>query len=107
MYGQTETACLATMGTYDECSGSAGRCIPLGLLELVDDSDNPVASGEVGEITLKGPMVFKAYWNLERDNALTFRNGRHNKSQKNKHLPMTKFQNHKQKKHHFTSVWNF
>lgn len=77
MYGQTETACLATFGTYDECPGSAGRCIPLGLLELVDDSDNPVASGEVGEITLKGPMVFKGYWNLEADTALTFRNGRH------------------------------
>lgn len=77
MYGQTETSCLATMGTYDDCPGSAGRPIPLGLVELVDEEDNPVSTGQVGEITLKGPMVFKGYWNLAKDNARTFRNGRH------------------------------
>jgi long-chain acyl-CoA synthetase len=31
----------------------------------------------VGEITLKGPMVFKGYWGLDEDNAYTFRDGRH------------------------------
>ena len=77
MYGQTETSCLTAMGRYDDCPGSAGRPIPLGLVELVDDADVPVAKGEVGEITLRGPMVFKGYWNLEEDNAQTFRNGRH------------------------------
>ena len=77
MYGQTETSCLTTMGRYDDCPGSAGRPIPLGLVELVDEADEPVPAGEVGEITLQGPMVFKGYWNLEADNAQTFRNGRH------------------------------
>lgn len=77
MYGQTETSCLASMGRYDDRPGSAGRPIPLGVVELVDDADNPVATGQVGEITLKGPMVFKGYWNLDADNAHTFRNGRH------------------------------
>jgi long-chain acyl-CoA synthetase len=77
MYGQTETSCLATMGRYDDCPGSAGRPIPLGLVELVDDTDEPMPVGEVGEITLTGPMVFKGYWNLDEDNAQTFRNGRH------------------------------
>ena len=77
MYGQTETSCLTTMGRYDDCPGSAGRPIPLGLVELVDDADKPVATGEVGEITLQGPMVFKGYWNLDADNAHAFRNGRH------------------------------
>jgi long-chain acyl-CoA synthetase len=77
MYGQTETSCLTSMGPYDDCPGSAGRPIPLGLVELVDESDVPVPTGEVGEITLRGPMVFKGYWELDEDNAHTFRNGRH------------------------------
>jgi acyl-CoA synthetase (AMP-forming)/AMP-acid ligase II len=77
MYGQTETSCLTTMGRYDDRPGSAGRPIPLGLVELVDEADKPVATGQVGEITLKGPMVFKGYWELDEDNAHTFRNGRH------------------------------
>ena len=33
--------------------------------------------GAVGEITIKGPMVFKGYWNLAEDNAHTFRDGWH------------------------------
>ena len=77
MYGQTETSCLATMGRYDDRPGSAGRPIPLGLVALMDDGGHPVATDQVGEITLKGPMVFKGYWNLDEDNAQTFRNGRH------------------------------
>ncbi len=77
MYGQTETSCLASMGRYDDRPGSAGRPIPLGLVALVDEADNPVPTGEVGEITLTGPMVFKGYWNLKADNLHTFRNGRH------------------------------
>jgi long-chain acyl-CoA synthetase len=49
----------------------------LGDVKLVDDSDEPVAVGNVGEITLKGPMVFKGYWGLEEDNRYTFREGWH------------------------------
>lgn len=77
MYGQTETSCLASMGRYDDRPGSAGKPIPLGMVELVDDADEPVPTGQVGEITLRGPMVFKGYWNLEEDNAYVFRNDRH------------------------------
>jgi long-chain acyl-CoA synthetase len=77
MYGQTETSLITSMGRYDDRPGSAGRPIPLGLVELVDEADHPVPTGEVGEITLKGPMVFKGYWHQDQDNAHTFRNGRH------------------------------
>ncbi len=76
-YGQTETSCLTTIGAYNDRPGAAGRPIMLGDVSLVDDSDAPVAVGETGEITLKGPMVFKGYWGLQEDNAHTFRNGRH------------------------------
>ena len=77
MYGQTETSCLASIGKYDDCPGSAGKTIMLGDIKLVDDFDQPVASGKVGEIALKGPMVFQGYWGLEEDNRYTFRDGWH------------------------------
>lgn len=77
MYGQTETSCLATMGRYDERPGSAGQIISLADVKLVDEHDRPVPSGTVGEITVKGPMVFQGYWGLPKDNAYTFRDGWH------------------------------
>ena len=77
MYGQTETSCLASIGKYDDCPGSAGKIIMLGEVQLVDDFDQPVAPGNVGEITLRGPMVFQGYWGLEDDNSYTFRDGWH------------------------------
>jgi len=77
MYGQTETSCLATIGKYNDRPGSAGKAIMLGDVQLVDEHDQSVAVGEVGEITVRGPMVFKGYWGLPEDNAYTFREGRH------------------------------
>ncbi|MEJ2639663.1 MAG: AMP-binding protein [Desulfosarcinaceae bacterium] len=77
MFGQTETSCLATMAPYDDCPGSAGRVVPMAQVTLLDDRDRPVAPGETGEIAVRGPMVFKGYWNLPEDNAQTFRNGWH------------------------------
>ena len=75
MYGQTETSAIATMGRYSDRPGSAGRTIPLGDVRLVDDDDNPVAMGEVGEIAVKGPMVFNEYINLPEDTAHALRGG--------------------------------
>ncbi len=77
MYGQTETSCVATLSAYNDKPGSAGRPIPLAEVRLVDDYDRPVALGEVGEIVMKGPMVFKGYWNLPEENEYTFREGWH------------------------------
>jgi long-chain acyl-CoA synthetase len=77
MYGQTETSCLATLGKYSDRPGSAGKTIALAEVMLVDDYDRPVATGQTGEIVMKGPMVFKGYWNLPEDNKRTFRQGWH------------------------------
>lgn len=77
MYGQTETSSLATCACYSEKPGSAGRMLPLADVRILDDYDSPVASGAVGEITVRGPMVFKGYWALPEDNEYTFREGRH------------------------------
>ena len=77
MYGQTETSCLASLGPYNDRPGSAGKMIQLGEVRLVDDYDRSVSEGQVGEITMRGPMVFRGYWNLPDDNAHTFREGWH------------------------------
>jgi long-chain acyl-CoA synthetase len=77
IYGQTETTGLATFGRYNDRPGSAGKMIQLGEISLVDDYDRPVSAGQVGEITMKGPMIFKGYWNLPADNEYIFREGRH------------------------------
>jgi long-chain acyl-CoA synthetase len=77
MYGQTETSCVATFGRYDEKPGSAGRMIHLAEVRVVDDYDRPVLTGQVGEIVMKGPMVFKGYWNLPEENEHAFREGWH------------------------------
>ena len=77
MYGQTETSAIATMGRYADKPGSAGRTIQLADVRLVDDDDNPVPAGEVGEIAVKGPMVFNEYINLPEDTAHALRGGWH------------------------------
>jgi long-chain acyl-CoA synthetase len=77
MYGQTETSAIATLGRYNDRPGSAGRTIPLADVKLVDDNDRAVPAGQVGEIAVKGPMVFSGYWNLPEDTAQTFRGGWH------------------------------
>jgi long-chain acyl-CoA synthetase len=77
MYGQTETSAIATMGRYSDKPGSAGRTIPLGDVRLVDDNDQTVPMGEVGEIAVKGPMVFNEYINLPEDTAHALRGGWH------------------------------
>jgi long-chain acyl-CoA synthetase len=77
VYGQTETSAMATLGRYNDRPGAAGKTLELADVRLVDDDDNPVNSGEVGEIAVKGPMVFKGYWNLPEDTAYTFRGGWH------------------------------
>ena len=77
LYGQTETSGVATFSRYDDRPGSAGKVIPLAEVSLLDDYGRPVPTGQVGEIAMKGPMVFKGYWNLPEDNAYTFREGWH------------------------------
>ncbi|MBW2608819.1 MAG: AMP-binding protein [Deltaproteobacteria bacterium] len=77
MYGQTETSCVVSFGRYSDRPGSAGKPIPMADVRLVDDYDRSVPLGQVGEITMRGPMVFKGYWNLPEENEYTFREGWH------------------------------
>jgi acyl-CoA synthetase (AMP-forming)/AMP-acid ligase II len=77
VFGQTETSGFVTMGRFRDKPGAAGKPTFLANVAVLDDADQPVATGETGEIAVRGPTVFKGYWNCDDDNAFTFRNNWH------------------------------
>jgi acyl-CoA synthetase (AMP-forming)/AMP-acid ligase II len=77
VFGQSETSGFVTMGCFRDRPGAAGRPTYLATVAVLDDADMPVAPGEVGEIAVRGPLVFRGYWRCDADNALTFRNDWH------------------------------
>ena len=77
VFGQSETSGFVTMGRFRDRPGAAGQPTFLATVAVLDDADKPVAAGEVGEIAVRGPLVFKGYWNCDADNAFTFRNDWH------------------------------
>jgi long-chain acyl-CoA synthetase len=77
LYGQTEISCFISLAPYNDKPGSAGIPLPLADVRLVDEYDKEVETGQVGEIVVRGPMVFKGYWNLPDVNEYTFREGWH------------------------------
>ena len=76
-YGQSETSGPVTLSRWCERQGSAGRPTPLNVIAVVDELDQPVANGQIGEIVVRGPMVFCGYWRRDEDNKVTFRGGWH------------------------------
>jgi len=77
MYGQTETSGLISFSEYFEQPGSAGEISSLARIAIADDQDTLLAPNCVGEILVRGPLVFQGYWNADDLNALTFRQGWH------------------------------
>lgn len=77
-YGQTEMSPLATILRPHEQlprAGSAGRAAINVETRLVDDDDQPVAPGEVGEIVHRSPHAALGYYQDEEKTAAAFRNG--------------------------------
>jgi len=54
---------------------SVGQPIPSVEVRIVDDQDREVATGEVGELIVRGPNVARGYFNLPEETARTFRSG--------------------------------
>ncbi len=67
-YGMSETAML----TSNPCrnadgprrGGTVGPALPGVELRILDDAGFEVAPGEIGAIVVRGPNIFKGYWNL-------------------------------------------
>jgi long-chain acyl-CoA synthetase len=76
-YGQSETTGFVALAPYFEKPGSAGLPAYMADVEIVDPQGEFVEPGAPGEIVVRGPMVFKGYWNLDKDNEYTFRDGWH------------------------------
>jgi len=64
-YGMSETAML-TSNPYqgERRGGTVGFALPGVSLRVQDDGGQPVPTGEIGSIQVKGPNVFKGYWRM-------------------------------------------
>jgi long-chain acyl-CoA synthetase len=75
-YGLSESTCRSTFNPPDK-RRRAGSCgIPIGNeMRVVDDEDNEVLDGELGEIVMRGENILKGYYRNEEATSFAFRNG--------------------------------
>ncbi len=76
-YGLSETSPVASFNhpDRDRKPGSIGTPIRDVEMKVVDEQDEDVAQGEVGEIVIKGPNVMKGYWRRPDATAEAIRDG--------------------------------
>jgi long-chain acyl-CoA synthetase len=75
-YGLSESTCRSTFNppSEDRRPGSCGK--PIGNeMKIFDENDHEVADGELGEIVLRGPNIFKAYYKNPEATTKAFANG--------------------------------
>lgn len=75
-YGMTETG-INTSNPYDgeRRAGSVGFALRGVELRIVDDGGEPVPSGAVGGLEVRGPNVFSGYWRRPELSATEFAEG--------------------------------
>jgi long-chain acyl-CoA synthetase len=75
-YGLSESTCRSTFNPPDQ-RRRAGSCgLPIGNeMRVVDDDDNEVPDGTLGEIVLRGENILKGYYKNPDANATAFRGG--------------------------------
>jgi acyl-CoA synthetase (AMP-forming)/AMP-acid ligase II len=77
-YGLTETSAMATFLPDEyamEKPDSVGPPVPTVEIRIVDDADNNLIPGKIGEILLKGPSVVDGYWEDPEATSESFTNG--------------------------------
>jgi fatty-acyl-CoA synthase len=81
LYGQAEAPATVTALRKEEHDpirphlfGSCGRALPGVTVALLDDNDNEVPVGDVGEICVRGKIVADGYWKRAELTAETLRN---------------------------------
>src|ERR1043166_4439972 len=75
-YGLSESTCRSTFNPPDQ-RRRAGSCgLPIGNeMRVVDDNDNDVPTGCLGEIVLRGENILKGYYKNPEATKNAFRNG--------------------------------
>ena len=70
-YGLTECSPSVTVNPLDitEYNGSIGLPLPSTEISIRDESGVEVATGDSGELCVRGPQVMKGYWNRPQDTA--------------------------------------
>jgi acyl-CoA synthetase (AMP-forming)/AMP-acid ligase II len=76
-FGQSEVSGFVTIQKFSDRPGASGRAGLMADVAVVDEDDVLRASGEVGEIVVRGPMVMREYFGQPDVTAHVFRNGWH------------------------------
>ena len=74
-WGMTETNAIGTIifgAEYSERRLSSGPALCVIDLRVVDDDGNELPSGERGELQVRGPSMFREYWNKPEATANSF-----------------------------------
>ncbi len=78
-YGMTESSPIALGSPLSDerRPGTLGLPFPSTEIRIVDQDnlDNDVEDGEVGELLVRGPQVFKGYWENPEETATAFHDG--------------------------------
>lgn len=75
-YGMVETSSLISVNLpFIRKPGSMGIPVPGVKVRIMDENDNFLPRGEIGEIAVKGACVMKGYWNNEEANRRAFVDG--------------------------------
>ncbi len=86
LYGQTESGPFTTVlkpedhildGSEKKIQrlASSGKAVLNYEVRIVDENDNDVKTGEVGEIIVRSESMMKGYWNMPEETAKKLRNG--------------------------------
>ncbi|MBS8226476.1 benzoate-CoA ligase family protein [Vannielia litorea] len=71
--GSTEMLHIFLSNRPGECVyGTSGTAVPGYEVRLVDEHDEDVADGEVGELLVRGPSAAEGYWNRRAKSMATF-----------------------------------
>jgi long-chain acyl-CoA synthetase len=75
-YGLSESTCRSTFNPPDERRRPGSCGMPIGNeMKIVDDDNNEVADGELGEIVLRGENILKGYFKNPEATEKAFRGG--------------------------------
>ncbi|MCL5029858.1 MAG: AMP-binding protein [Bacteroidetes bacterium] len=78
MYGLTECKRIAYLpaNQIQKRPGSVGKAIPNCEVFILDENDNEVQPGEVGELVVRGSNVMRGYWNAAELTQKVYRPGK-------------------------------